>query len=170
MKIYRNCLTESLCDECINEFNSIKGEKVWGVSSMFWEPGLKVGVVGDCISTVLNENLSKKVENKLQKILPEYDSLLIQLYCWLPNSAISIHDDRDYKFGATLYLNRDWNANWGGIFLWQENDYDIENGLFSGFTPSYNTIVINDSKQKHMITPISPKCDESRLTIQIWGK
>ena len=35
-------------------------------------------------------------------------------------------------------------------------------------TPKRNMMVLNDNREFHSVTPISPLCKEFRCTIQIW--
>lgn len=170
MKIYRNSLSTSLHDECIKEFYSNNEKRVWGSSTLNWMPQIKIGIVGECLSTYLSDELKKKVEDEIKDHLPDYNSLTIQFFCWMANSGISLHDDSGHRFGATIYLNSHWDADWGGVFLWHENTNDRFDGLFHGLVPSVNTMVVNDSRQLHMVTPVSPKAPDVRLTLQIWGK
>ena len=37
-------------------------------------------------------------------------------------------------------------------------------------SPSKNTLVLNDEKEVHFVTTISPECPQYRVTLQIWGK
>lgn len=170
MKIYKNAISPQSCYDCIKEFRSNREKNVWSSSTLKWTSQLKSCITGECLSFYLSDELKEKVEDEIKEYLPEYESLTIQFFCWMPNSGISLHNDGGHKFGATIYLNSPWLAEWGGIFLWHENVNDSAGGLLSGLVPSVNTMVVNDSKQFHMVTPVSPRSPDLRLTLQIWGK
>ncbi len=53
--------------------------------------------------------------------------------------------------------------NYGGILLYEESDG------WKAFNPSYNSMVVNDSKQNHMVTQVSPLAAQNRYTLQIFG-
>ena len=44
------------------------------------------------------------------------------------------HNDKHHKFVATTYLNKEWDWNWGGAFLWVD-----KNGENKFLMPEYNT-------------------------------
>jgi len=39
----------------------------------------------------------------------------------------------------------------------------------TAITPEYNCMVLNNSKQMHRVTAVSPLAPSPRMTIQIWG-
>jgi hypothetical protein len=38
------------------------------------------------------------------------------------NSFIPWHDDRKYAYTVTIYLNQDWDLNFGGLFVYQDGE------------------------------------------------
>ena len=91
-------------------------------------------------------------------------TLHYQYYIWDKLSGIDMHNDSGHDFGATLYLNGQWNPNWGGLFVWEDKD---EKEL-KIICPKQNMLVIADEGEDHMVTTISPYAEEDRITIQIW--
>ena len=98
-----------------------------------------------------------------KSILPEHDELIFQYYIWQPQSGISWHTDEvsDRLFGATLYLNEEWHPDFGGWFIWKENN------TYHTILPKKKFLIINNNYQHHCVTPVSTGF---RCTIQIWGK
>ena len=86
----------------------------------------------------------------------------IMFYFWPPGSYIGWHNDQGYSFGATIYLNKTWDINHGGIFLYQEGK------SLKAYQPTYNTCVINDKKTSHCISITAPDAP-LRTTIQVLG-
>lgn len=79
------------------------------------------------------------------------------------NSGINWHNDGNWKYGATYYLNRRWEKNWGGEFMFTDSDGH-------GYIPPVgNSLVIIKSPIEHkvntVLTNIMP-----RITIQIFVK
>jgi len=95
--------------------------------------------------------------------LPHAERLVFQYYVWKQNAAISLHKDSAYKFGATIYLNENWDIDCGGLFLWQHGSE------LKGFCPEYNSMVLNNSGEAHLVTPVNPLSPVHRYTIQVWG-
>ena len=54
--------------------------------------------------------------------------------------------------------------NFGGLFVWKDDDSDIMKAI----APQKNMMVLNDEKQHHLVTSISPLSKEFRVTLQIW--
>jgi len=77
--------------------------------------------------------------------------------------GINWHDDGDYKYGITYYINRRWNPFFGGEFLFRSENSN-------GFIPIVgNSLVIVkaplEHKVSHVLNPLIP-----RKTIQIFIK
>jgi Rps23 Pro-64 3,4-dihydroxylase Tpa1-like proline 4-hydroxylase len=77
------------------------------------------------------------------------------------DSGINWHDDGTWKYGATYYINRRWNINWGGEFM-------FTNETGHGFLPVIgNSLVIVKSPIQHKVNPVvSPIVP--RISIQIF--
>ena len=54
--------------------------------------------------------------------------------------------------------------NFGGLFVWKDDNSDIMKAI----APQKNMMILNDEKQHHLVTSISPLSQEFRITIQIW--
>jgi hypothetical protein len=170
MKIFNNAISDNLQQECIQEIKQNSQKRVWTSSSIGWPEVVRSNIVGSCISCDVSADLSKQIEHQIKQYLPEHQNLILQFYVWQYNSGISLHDDHTYKFGATLYLNNSWHVNWGGIFLWYETMQDLEHGNCLGLIPQGKTLVVNDERQLHLVTPVSSSSPSFRITIQIWGE
>ena len=75
-----------------------------------------------------------------------------------------MHDDRRYSFSATLYLNEEWQHDWGGYLFWLKND-DTEHVI----CPKLGRLAIFENSERHLVTPISMTAPINRLTVQIRG-
>jgi|SaaInlV_125m_DNA_1040241.scaffolds.fasta_scaffold09733_4 hypothetical protein len=73
-------------------------------------------------------------------------------------------DDPYDVIGITLYLNKEWNHNWGGYFCSKQSKDDTQ-GVF--VQPVYNRLVINDGLEPHAVTPIDRSADD-RVTLQLF--
>ena len=164
MKIYHEVLPDNLLEECCLELTDLMNERCWGSSTLRWNPQLKKGIVGDSIHTYVPEDTKEKIIRSISKYFPEGSNYDMQYYVWLQNAGIANHDDGAHKYGVTIYLNFTWDKNHGGIFLWDDGDPVIMKAV----VPKRNMMVINDSNQRHMVTPVSALAEHPRFSIQIW--
>jgi len=166
MRIVTDAIPKEVIEEARSYVMKNMGDFKWQSSEIMWAPGLKVGINGSCLIRETPTELREKLASHLSPILPPHDELAINYHLWQRGSGIASHNDNTYEFGATLYLNEDWNVNYGGIFVWAP----IHEETMRALSPTYNTLVINDSQEIHFVTPISNESPMFRVTLQIWGK
>ena len=170
MKIFNNVLSLSLVKLLMDDVNSLKTNsnpcerEKWTSSNLCWPLILTEMSNGPVYTSSLNKQLVTLVSNEIKHLLPKHDSLYMAHYLWDKNSSISVHNDDIHLFGATIYLNRHWDIRYGGLFVY------FEDNQWKTFLPNFNSLVLNDEFQDHMVTIISPNIPEFRHTIQIWGK
>jgi Rps23 Pro-64 3,4-dihydroxylase Tpa1-like proline 4-hydroxylase len=67
----------------------------------------------------------------------------------------------DRKYAATYYINKNWNENWGGEFMFKDS-------CIKGFIPPLsNSLVIIKSGFLHKVNPVVVK-NIPRFSIQTW--
>ena len=169
MKIYTEVLSEELLNVCKEDVLKKQNQPVWESSCLKWDNKLLENIDGTCL---FSEITDVKIKNLLTSELSiafvnyDYDELIYQYYIWDSYSGIAPHNDTVYKFGATLYLNTNYLTD-GGLFVWQDNE--CPDNFYRCLNPQENMMVVNDSKEEHFVTSISPHSKEYRYTIQIWG-
>ena len=85
-------------------------------------------------------------------------------YIWTKGSNIPMHNDSNYEYGCTIYLNKYWDIDWGGLYIWKEGDkLNIEK-------PDFNKLIINTGNTRHGTTLLNYNAPEERLTLQIFFK
>ena len=164
MKFYDDVLSDDIITWINREREELKHKQAWCCSELFWNDDIKTGVTGICAASYVNSELYYAILTHIESYLPEHDELFIQHYIWFSGSGISMHDDSNYKFGATIYLNETWDMAYGGIFIWQDGDE------YKAVCPKKNMLAVNDDHTNHMVTSVSDLSSEPRYTIQIWGK
>ena len=164
MILVEDSITDDLYQKCVEELNEKVSKNCWRSSSVNWNSLIKQGVLGSCIITPVSDNIHQLLEQELKSSLPKYTELILQYYIWQPQSGIAWHNDKapDKLFGATLYLNEEWEPNAGGWFVWEDGDG------YHAILPKKNFLVVNDDTQNHCVTPVA--FENCRCTIQIWGK
>ena len=163
MQIYHNVLSQELIQNCWKEVEYLLTLPVWSSSSTIWEEGIKQGVTGSTLITKVPIITENKIIECISKYYPNDTEYVIQYFIWQNNSGIAFHADGNYRSGATIYLNEDWDKNFGGLFVWQEEG----NEIMKAIAPKRNMMVLNNKREFHSVTPISPLCKEFRCTIQI---
>ena len=163
MKIFKNVLDQETLVNVQKDIEYLSSKNAWVSSQMCWSKYLLGKTTGDCISTYVSSDIGNEIKKCISDKLPPAKELIIQYYVWKQNSGIALHDDGAHTYGATIYLNNNWDINSGGIFLWKEGDN------LKGICPEYNTMILNDEHEFHLVTTVSPLVTEFRYTIQIWG-
>ena len=166
MKIYKNVLTEGTLKACLETYNGLRKRFMWESSTQNWQDGVKTGIIGLVTGARVPPRLAATIKKEIELLLPPHDGINFKYYVWNKMSGIPWHNDHNHHFAGTLYLNEKWNTDYGGVFLYREKRDDVE---FNAVAPAQNMLVLNDSKQDHMVTPISPLAPEDRITIQLWG-
>lgn len=164
MLFYRNVLGDQTIQNTVQETKAKFTEPVWRVNQLFWQKQLLEGINGAVYIAYPSEQLRDMIVKDIAHLLPPCNALGIDLCIWDKGSALNIHNDSKYNFGATIYLNQNWKINYGGLFGYEQDDQ------FRIFVPEFNTMVINNSSKSHFVTPISYSAPEYRVTIQIWGE
>ena len=168
MRVIDNVVSDSLISRCRGEVDIkiSQNEMCWASSTLLWSQKIQEGITGSCLASLTSEEINESI---IEEILPHVPNDVKQIstryYMWQPNSGISIHNDGDYRFGATIYLNETWHPNSGGWFIWEDKDTREWNTIL----PTKNTMVLNTSKEKHLVTSVAPDGFAIRVTIQIWG-
>ena len=172
MKIFKDVLTQKTLDRCVYDLGFFRDKAVWKNSGLFWHNDVTIGTTGIVTQTLLSPDVASELDGELDKYFAVYkkelETIEYQFFVWNALSGISTHNDSMYRFGATLYLNPVWDVNWGGMFLWKDKN-EKDPARWNAVCPGQNMLVINDEKEFHFVTAVSPHADEERYSIQIWG-
>jgi len=165
MKFFENVLKEETLFIVNSELNNNMKKAVWNSSRLVWQNTLTSNNSGAVLTKPVSEACKNKVVEDVKTFVPNTEKIFINMHIWDLGSGIALHDDASYKFASTLYLNSNWHPNYGGWFIWKD-----EKEKWNAFLPEHNNLVLNDNKQYHTVTPISPTSPELRLTLQIFGE
>ena len=117
----------------------------------------KAFFVERCILDEFRENLLKNLNEY------KFNKITFQVCIWDQESYLTMHYDKIYKYGGTLYLNQNWQESWGGLF-----EYETKDRKSFSICPQKNLFIFNDCNEKHQVTPISIDANEKRKSIQVW--
>ena len=164
--VKNNFLDETFIDDFIK--NIIKESQEY---KPIWKSNINWGdnIVKNS-SLVLAYEINKENLNYIKSKFIELNNkfkdkeIVGHFYIWTKGSYIPMHNDSNYEYGCTIYLNKYWNIDWGGLYIWKENDkLNIEK-------PEFNKLIINKGNTKHGTTLLNYNVPEERLTIQIFFK
>jgi hypothetical protein len=113
----------------------------------------------DTIQSILEE---KGVYNP-ETDLPLQEAGGAMIYLWTNGSYIPSHSDGIYSKGVTIYLNRDWSFNDGGMFNW----YEKSENEWKSVLPSFNMAMLNDKLQLHGTSAVTTR-NKVRITLQVF--
>ena len=114
MEIRYGVLDPHTLRECSEFIDRSLEDGQWNVSEFFWDTTLKQGVSGVITMRNVPTRLKKLILDRISTFVPPYKESEIQIYAWHKGSGISVHDDGG-RYGATIYLNKNWDINWGGL-------------------------------------------------------
>ena len=170
MKIHENVLSLALLKKCSEELAAYQESQAWAISNISWPSFLQEGIRGIISLRYLSDETALEVNKALKKYFSKMDSdyeVTYQYYIWNKLAGITNHNDAHVSVGATLYLNKKWDANWGGLYVWKDKDEEKEYKL-NAICPKQNMLVINDEHEMHLVTPTASTIPYPRITIQIW--
>jgi hypothetical protein len=165
MKLFKQVLKPETIDLILEEAQSSFTENVWCSSALSWTDGIRVGSLASAFCKPLSPSHRRRVLEEIHTTLPPHNKLFVDIYVWPPGACISEHDDSRHLWGATIYLNEDWHVNYGGIFLW----FDEKTQEWKMKVPEYNTLMLNDEQERHLITPVTYATRYLRYTLQIFA-
>jgi hypothetical protein len=108
------------------------------------------------IDQELFEIISKKIQNEFKMRIKG-----ACFYYWLNNSNINWHNDGSHAAAVTIYLNKKWDRDWGGYFIYEnDNNLGIE-------MPEYNKCIFQSGGIPHSTTPVTNEI-KPRKTLQMF--
>jgi hypothetical protein len=161
---YRNVFEPNFCNKLYEDSIAkvVSGEKNF-TTNYFWPSFLVRSSAPVLISTV-EENVAKEIYAVLisKGIIHNAEGFVCLCYAWTRGSYISWHDDSTHETAITIYLNPHWELNWGGLFLYKEDENTIK-----AVEPKFNTAVVNENSTQHSVSIVANDAT-LRMTLQIF--
>jgi len=109
------------------------------------------------------ENLKTLVRHNPYFQMNNIEKMTTTIHYMKKGAGINWHDDDKWKYGATYYLNHRWHKQWGGEFMFTDN-----NG--HGWIPLLgNSLMIVKAPISHKVNPVlSPIMP--RISVQMFMK
>lgn len=78
------------------------------------------------------------------------------------DQKIHIDDNHPDSKTCIVYVNKEWNIDWGGeTIIWNKDTRQI---IYS-YLPKYNSVLIIPGNCYHGVRPVSSYCDDLRITL-----
>ncbi len=176
MKQYKDTLSDELCQSAYDfAVGVVTGKRtsnehvdIW--TNYAWEEYLiedSTAVICMKLPKELTDSIQSRLED-LKLFNPDTDASFsdgsgCMAFVWTKGSYIGKHSDGPDRKTITLYLNKEWSIDDGGVFHWFDNSLKE----WKTIVPSYNTAVVNTGGFEHFTTPVKNKKD-FRVSIQIF--
>jgi Rps23 Pro-64 3,4-dihydroxylase Tpa1-like proline 4-hydroxylase len=165
--IYNEFLDEELFYECFEYSNTYFNENhknKFKSNISFWDKD----IVKDSKHVFVKEldktdKLYEKINEHIKTKLCITNISSISFYWYMPGSHIPFHDDHNYSGGITIYLNKTWDRDTGGLFLFDDDKTNETKAI----APKKNLLIHQCGGIEHAVCPTS-KNSKVRKTIQIF--
>jgi hypothetical protein len=168
MLVYKNFLSENVILALKEDAGKRAMASLFKPNNNHWPENLIVNLPGVVSISNVSDNIRNILTDRIIKAtkahVPCSKEIACMHYFWHPLSGINMHTDKNKDFGATIYLNNDWDIHYGGLLL----ELDRQSQQIIVQVPEYNKCVINVTEQNHMVTPTAFHAP-IRHTIQIFG-
>jgi Rps23 Pro-64 3,4-dihydroxylase Tpa1-like proline 4-hydroxylase len=162
---YDEFFTEELYEELINTAKNLlrQGGNTFGTNA-WWNPNIvkdsfPVLIHGIYKDSELFAKVREQIEKKTKLAVKDHD---IMIYYWTRFSYIPWHEDQNYEGALTVYLNEEWQPDWGGYFLYEDNKQEIR-----AILPKRNFGLLQQGGIRHSTTPVNFD-GGMRISIQVF--
>ena len=89
------------------------------------------------------------LQKRLKEVYPTEKDIHFMIYYWPVGSYVAWHPDDHVEMTASVYMNKVWHRDWGGLFLYEEGDKILAE------IPEWNKLVIQSPPVLHASTPVT---------------
>lgn len=166
VKITKNFFTNEELGLIKEESNNyFQGKEVLH-NSKSWQPGLNSSgkdILVHYCQPGLDSEVWETVSKAVKKYFPEFSVKSINFHYIPPGSWINWHNDAHQVAAISVYLNTNWQTDWGGFFY-----YEMDKKFYIEY-PSVNKAIFQKNGVGHATTPTSYGAPW-RKSLQIWLK
>lgn len=172
--ILTDVLSQEFIDKILSWNEETKAQDVWASNQTKWVDVLKYATGGTLLSRALSDDWKNEIYSELLNrgkidYFP-YSSSAI-LYMGFTTSCVNWHNDYSDYNALSIYLNKEWDSNWGGWFAWTDDfkgqEYGVNPKVGQFYCPQYNTAVMSTEKEWHCTTPLATVAPP-RISIQLF--
>lgn len=165
IRFYQEALDPAVCRLILQGARTaLAGDGGFSRTNASWEPHV-VRASAPVLIRDLDAANERLVTAMLQArgVLPQGAYRVMQ-FTWPPMSYIPWHNDAQHALALTIYLNEEWDPDWGGLFLYRAPD----DGEVRGVVPRFNLGLRNNQQLPHATSMVTPDAPEPRFTLQIF--
>lgn len=167
IKFYENALDPELCSALYNHSVArIRDPDSTWRTNHWWEHDIVKESHTVLVYNYSDDEANTIMESLIRNGVIDDKNYTVMNYVWTKGSYIPWHMDGHVTEGITVYLNKVWDDDWGGFFLYREQSTDKH---LTGIIPKFNMASKNFGKIEHTVTTINPLA-ENRVTLQIFRK
>lgn len=134
-------------------------------SNFHWQPAIRKASAVVLVRDYDDVHRALILDRLIEGGLLEHRDYHVMNYAWTIGSYIPWHDDHHSEDAMTVYLNQSWEADWGGLFLYRDDEDQIR-----GIAPRFNCGLANGTQVRHATTAVTPEAPEPRFTLQLFSK
>jgi hypothetical protein len=98
--------------------------------------------------------LKNEIEDKIPYFVRDVIIHICPAFSYIP-----WHDDGGHKAALSVYLNKNWEPDWGGFFMYEDS------GKIHAIKPERNLAILQKGGLKHSVSTINSNADY-RISIQ----
>jgi Rps23 Pro-64 3,4-dihydroxylase Tpa1-like proline 4-hydroxylase len=160
---YPSFFSEDLYNEIKNYIDKlIKDKKASFNTNLAWDNELvsTSGLIARYEFEKEDIEMQKKIKKELEGKIPYFISKTV-IHLLPPLSYITWHNDPHCKAALSIYLNEEWNSNWGGFLMYEEDEniYAIK--------PEKNLAVLQKTPLNHCVSTVNIGADY-RVSLQFF--
>jgi hypothetical protein len=164
-----NFLEPDILQALRQKFQDARGQAVFEINNMGrWGAGLETGSLAPVLVLKLDEYRDYFIAKykTVDPMFADFNNLICYMHIWLPGTQINFHHDASDatpRLSSTIYINEDWNWNWGGLFLYDDPDLG-QRWIY----PHANHMIWFRPPVWHATTMITQSAEHPRLSIQLF--
>jgi Rps23 Pro-64 3,4-dihydroxylase Tpa1-like proline 4-hydroxylase len=148
IKIYKNFF-DSDCLKYIED-SIVKSKNTTNLRTSYPSNNWQSNIIHESAPIIIYDlNDADILLKPLKEILDIKKEVHFMIYYWPVGSYIPWHNDAHASVTATVYCNRYWDRDWGGLFLYEKGDNILAE------VPEWNKIVIQTDKDWHSTTSVT---------------
>jgi hypothetical protein len=132
-------------------------------SNFHWSEDIRKSSAAVLVRDIEAPLCSMILEKLVERGVIEHQDYRVMNYAWTRLSYIPWHDDKHVQDAVTVYLNDQWDLDWGGLFLYKDG-----NGQILAYAPAFNCGLRNQARLLHATTPVTLDAPEPRFTLQLF--
>lgn len=168
--VYDNFLSHELYTECYNYaiYKSTSGDMIYKTNHSAWNDETGQDSNRILIHTINDtHSLCKRLKTYMfDKInLPNIHFTDLHFYFFTPECHMPWNNDSNHDGSITIYLNPEWNTDWGGALMYKSLYYKQINGVY----PKQNRAIVITNHTERSVIPTT-KFSNTRMSIQCFFK